>query len=239
MEPRSAPADAAADDPGTAPRQRWRLVLARPADAPQLAGRELTDTWEQALQATGLPLHRPPGRARARVAFGAPLPIGMAAERELAEVVLSEVLPAWRVREALVGWLPAGWVLVDLYDVWLGSPALAGRVSAAVYRVVVGGTTDPDAVTAAASALLAAERLPRNRIKGGSSVAYDLRPLLAEVGVLDPGPPVVLRVRTRIHPELGTGRPEEVLAALADRLGTSLAPLSIVRERLILADEAG
>jgi hypothetical protein len=227
----------AAGEPGTVPRQRWRLVLARPADAPQLAGRELTDAWEQAMEATGLPLHRPAGRARARVAFGAPLPIGMAAERELAEVVLSEVLPAWRVRGGLVGTLPAGWVLVELYDVWLGSPALAGRVNGAVYRVVVDGTQDPDAVAAAASALLAAERLPRNRIKGGSSVAYDLRPLLVGVGVLDPGPPVVLRVRTRIHPELGTGRPEEVLAALADRLGTLLPPLSIVRERLVLADD--
>jgi hypothetical protein len=231
--------DVAAGEPGTGPRQRWRLVLARPADLPQLAGRELTDAWEQAIEATGLPLHRPAGRARARVAFGAPLPIGMAAERELAEVVLSEVLPTWRVREGLIGTLPAGWVLVELYDVWLGSPALAGRVNGAVYRVMVGGTPDPDAVAAAASAVLAAERLPRNRIKGGSSVAYDLRPLLVGVGVLDPGPPVVLRVRTRIHPELGTGRPEEVLGALADRLGTSLAPLSIVRERLILADDPG
>jgi hypothetical protein len=161
----------------------------------------------------------------------------MAAERELGEVVLSAVLPVWRVRDALIGRLPAGWRLVDLYDVWLGSPALAGRVIGAEYRVMVDGTVDPDAVAAAASALLAAERLPRNRLKGGSTVAYDLRPLLADIEVLDPGPPVVLRVRTRIHPELGTVRPEEVLAALADRLGCPLAPGSIVRERLILADE--
>jgi radical SAM-linked protein len=236
---RSAPAEEPIGEPPSPPRQRWRLVLARSADATQLAGRELTDAWEQAIEATGLPLHLGAGRSRTRVALGAPLPVGMAAERELAEVVLSEVLPVWRVRDALIGRLPAGWRLVDLYDVWLGSPALAGRVSGAVYRVVVDGTADPDAVATAASALLAAERLPRNRLKGGSSVAYDLRPLLAEIGVVDPGPPVVLRVRTRIHPELGTGRPEEVLAALADRLGCSMTPVSIVRERLILADEPG
>jgi hypothetical protein len=227
----------AAGELSAPPRQRWRLVVARSADAPRLAGRELADAWEAAIEATGLPLHRPAGRARARVAFGAPLPIGMAAERELGEVVLSAVLPVWRVRDALIGRLPAGWRLVDLYDVWLGSPALAGRVIGAEYRVMVDGTVEPDAVAAAASALLAAERLPRNRLKGGSTVAYDLRPLLADIEVLDPGPPVVLRVRTRIHPELGTGRPEEVLAALADRLGCPLAPGSIVRERLILADE--
>ena len=153
--------------------------------------------------------------------------------------MLAAVLPVWRVRDALIGSLPAGWRLVDLYDVWLGSPALAGRVTGAVYRIVADGASNADAVAAAASALLHAERLPRTRLKGGSSVAYDLRPLLAEIAVLDPGPPLVLRVQTTIHPERGSGRPEEVLAALADWLGSPLALESIVRERLILADELG
>jgi hypothetical protein len=165
--------------------------------------------------------------------------LGAAAERELADIFLTERLPVWRVHDALHDGLPAGWTLVDLYDVWVGGPPLAGRVIAADYRIVVDGSVDADAVAAAASALLVAEQLPRNRLKGGSSVAYDLRPLLADIEVLEPGPPLVLRVRTRIHPELGTGRPEEVLTAIADRLGRPLAPRSIVRERLILADEPG
>ena len=45
-----------------------------------------------------------PGRGRAvaaRISFGAPLPVGMAAEGELIDVVLTERWPAWRVREAL------------------------------------------------------------------------------------------------------------------------------------------
>jgi hypothetical protein len=44
-------------------------------------------------------------------------------------------------------------------------------------------------------------------------------------------------VRTRIHPELGTGRPEEVVAALGDRLGRALEARTVVRERLILAED--
>ena len=55
---------------------------------------------------------------------------------------------------------------------------------------------------------------------------------------MDFGPPVVLRIETRIHPERGSGRPEEVVGALADNLGQPLAPKAIARERLILADEA-
>ena len=65
-------------------------------------------------------------------------------------------------------------------------------------------------------------------------MAYDLRPLLIDVSV-EPSPPPIVRTRTRFHPELGTGRPEEVLGALADRFGAPLAARSIVREGLVLA----
>lgn len=83
----------------------------------------------------------------------------------------------------------------------------------------------------------AAERLPRERVKGGATVRYDLRPLLLDVSVGDPGPPLLVRARTRFHPVLGTGRPEEVVAALGDQAHVSLVTRSVVRERLILADE--
>ena len=44
-------------------------------------------------------------------------------------------------------------------------------------------------------------------------------------------------MRTRIHPELGTGRPDEVVAALSDEAAAPLAIEGIVRRRLLLADE--
>jgi hypothetical protein len=40
----------------------------------------------------------------------------------------------------------------------------------------------------------------------------------------------------RHDPEKGVGRPEEVLAALGERVGTALGTASLVRERLVLAD---
>ena len=225
--------------PGAAPtvaRQRWRLVVARSSDAPSLAGRDLTDAWELALDGSGLPIHRPTGRVRARVAFGAPLPATMAAERDLLDLSLTELTPAWLVRDRLTDHLPTGWRLVDLHDVWLGAPALAGQVAAADYRIDL-GVADRATVAAAAEALLAATELPRERPKGASTVRYDLRPLLIDVRVADPGPPLHLHARTRFHPVLGIGRPEEVVAALAAAAGTPLDVGSVVRERLILADE--
>ncbi len=83
----------------------------------------------------------------------------------------------------------------------------------------------------------AARSLFRTRDKGGSSIRYDLRPLLESIEVVDGGPAVVLRVRTRFDPQLGNGRPEEVVAALADELSHDLVIEEIVRERVILSGE--
>lgn len=230
------PIDVVREPPPPPPRQRWRLVLARSADAPALAGRDLADAWDAALDASGLPVFRAPGKVRARLAFGAPIPVDLVAEQELADILLTELLPVWQVREALLAHLPAGWRLLDLHDVWLAGQALAGQVAAADYRIDV-GAADPKAIGAAIETVLGARELPRQRQKGGSAVTYDLRPLLVGLGVADAGPPVLLRTRTRFHPVLGTGRPEEVVAALGDAAAMPLVIGSVVRERLVLADE--
>jgi hypothetical protein len=123
-----------------------------------------------------------------------------------------------------------------VFDVWLGGPPLAGRVVAADYRIELEGAVDVEALARAAIELLAAGNVPREREKGERRVRYDLRPLLIDVRVEDGEPPIV-RARTRFHPELGTGRPEEVVGALADRLESPLVMRSIVRERLLLDED--
>ena len=178
------------------------------------------------------------GAGRARIAFAAPLPAAAAGEAELAEVWLLERLPLWRVREGLADRLPAGHRWVAAEDVWLGAPALAGRVVAADWRIEVGELDGAvrQSVADAARALLAAPTLPRTRLKGTTEKRYDLRPLLADVGVVGGPGPAALRIRTRFDPEAGSGRPEEVVAALAEAAGCPLEVAATVRERLLLAD---
>ena len=132
---------------------------------------------------------RPPGRihgcrpaASPRV-VRAPLPLGIAAEAELIDVVLVERLPTWRVREALIGQLPDGWSLVDLYDVWPAGPPLAGRVVAADYRIVAEGSARGESVEDAARRMRASATLPRDRSRGAETVRYDLRPLIVDLVV--------------------------------------------------------
>jgi uncharacterized protein DUF2344 len=221
------------------PCQRWRLAFRREAGAAGESPRDFVPDWLDRLTATGLPLaSRGAGRVRTSLALGAPLPLGMAAERELADLLLAERLPAWQVRGAVTQALPRGCDLVELCDVWLGEPPLAGAIVGADYRVTLAPDGDPGTgiVSGAVEALIAETSLPRVREKGGREVAYDLRPLVGGLEVIG-GPPTVLRVRARFDPERGSGRPEEVLAALSDRLGRPVVAAQTVRERLLLAED--
>ena len=239
-EPRPAPdaAPDAAPPPPAEARQRWRLTFSRLAagEGETPAGREYIALWEAALAESGLPVAISEA-GRYRFALGAPLPARTVGRAELADLWLTERLPAWRVREGLERVLPGGHALAALDDVWPGAPALAGRVAAADYRVTLASSVDADAIAAAAGRLLAAERLPRERAKGGGVKTYDLRPLLISIDTAVEEERVVVRIRSRIHPELGSGRPEEVIAALSDELGTALDAVETVRERLLLLDE--
>ncbi|MBI2763145.1 MAG: DUF2344 domain-containing protein [Chloroflexi bacterium] len=232
------------------PRQRWRLGYGRSANAPRLAQRDQNDAWEQSLVGSGLPVAGldldPP---RPRIVFAAPIGVGVAAEHELADLFLTDRRSVAEVREALELHMPAGHSLTGLHDVWLGAPPLPGRVEAADYRARIAtddGSRQPDAMVDlavlrhAAVGLLAAGHLPRTRHKGGRVVAYDLRPLIARVDVrgvtvsLEDGAIAELCVRVRFDSERGVGRPEDVLAAIADSAGVQLLIVSLVRERIVL-----
>jgi len=192
--------------------------------------------------ASGLPVAGLDGpRARPRFAVAAPLGATVPGEAELLDIWLTERLPRWRVREALLAALPACHALVDLYDVWLGEAPLPGRVSASVYRAALEPVADAAAVRRAAVALLAETALPRTRKKGEATVAYDLRPFIEAIDIEGGGAvagvaaTMIVRMTLRHDPERGVGRPEELLAALSERSGVGLAARSLVRERLVLA----
>jgi radical SAM-linked protein len=221
--------------PAREPVQRWRLVLTRGVLGAESGQREQLAAWERALAGSGLPVvgldATPP---KPRFAPAAPLSGSIPGEAELADVWLTERVPAWRVRERIEASLPDGYALVEAYDVWLGAPALPGQVSASVYRATfVPGAVDAGALQPAVDALLRADALPRERHKGTTTVSYDLRPFLDSLAVDERGGCV--RMTLRHDPERGIGRPEEVLAALGEQLGSGLEPASLVREGLVLA----
>jgi radical SAM-linked protein len=201
-----------------------------------VSSRDASAAWEAAVLASGLPVHVVGGTPpRPRLLFAAQLPANASAEADLADLILVDRLPVADVRERLAPRLPPGHELLDLYDVWLGAPALPGCVVAADWRVTFTKPPEPARLASACADLLASSSLPRERLRGGVRSPYDLRPLLGDVAPAG-DLPATLRIRTRVHPERGVGRPDEVVAALAERLGEPLVVVALVRERVILAD---
>ncbi|HEX8939958.1 MAG TPA: TIGR03936 family radical SAM-associated protein [Candidatus Limnocylindrales bacterium] len=210
-------------------RQRWRLVFRRGEEARFLAHLDAVKLWERAFRRGRVPIAATEGfNPRPRLVFAAPLPLGMLGEHELADLVLSERLTLPDLRGRLRRDLPLGYELVELHDDWLGAPSLASQLVAADYRLLVAGASRAE-LRAAAEALLDADRIDRERRREAKAVAYDLRPLVLELDVLEPtgdgsalpgvdAPPVVVRTRLRHRQDEGIGRAEEVVAALAEAL---------------------
>ena len=224
--------------PSAEPRQRWRLTFARGPDPTRTAHRDLATDWLARLRAVGLSLASG-GRARQPLSFAASLPVGIAAERELADLVLADRLPVSAARAAVVASLPPGLQLLDVHDVWLGEPPIAAAVGGADYRLTLGdgdARVGAEQLASAARALLAEPSIPWLRSRGGGMVDVDLRPLLERIELVGERP-LSLGIRVRIHPERGSGRPDEIVGALAKRLGRELEIEEIVRERVLLADE--
>ncbi len=219
--------------------QRWRVVYRRGPGARDLAQRAELEAWESALAQTRLPVATTGGaHARPRLAMPPPLPAGLTAERELLDLHLVERRPSAEVRERLVAVLPTDHALVDLFDVWVGAPPLPAVVVAADYVITIETAASPDRVATAVGALLRAGRLARVRRRGDRETEYDLRPFLLGLSLDEPSPAgVTLRMRLGSHPEQGTGRPDEVVAALADELAEAAAILGGTRTRIWTADE--
>jgi radical SAM-linked protein len=213
----------------TEARQRWRIVFGRDEEARYLAHLDAVRLWERAFRRAGIPIASSEGFSpRPKLVFGAPLPLGMLAEHELADLFLSERLTRADVRTRLAEAMPRGYRLIDLADEWVGAPALATQLTVADYRLTLLGAA-ADRLGGAVDRLLAAESLPRERLREKKVARYDLRPLLLELKASpadapDGGPVALVWMRLRHSQERGTGRPEEVVAALADALGMAVAP---------------
>lgn len=171
--------------------------------------------------------------------FGAPLPLGMVVDQDQFDLWLTALRSLPEVRAAVSAAFAPGYRLSDIYDVWLGAPALPASVVGAEYLVDVSTELTSDDLRLAVTRLLAASRLPRERTKGSGVVAYDLRPLIAGIDVRTmPAGTTTLHVEVRFDPALGSGRPEEVVAALAAVANGSISALGTRRSRLILAKNA-
>jgi hypothetical protein len=94
------------------------------------------------------------------------------------------------------------------------SPALQSLRAGAEYHAIVAWDGIASELEKRMSELMGAERLLRTRDRKGEAIEYDLRPLVERVWLVGrTGDQWVVGMRLCVGPE-GSGRPDEVLAAL-------------------------
>ena len=213
--------------------QRLRLRFARDESLKYLPHLDLMRAWERALRRAEVPVAYSEGFSpRPRLALAAPLPVGVTSEGELLDLFLSERTAPAAVAQAVSTQLPVGLRLLGVDEVALALPSLQSALRAAEYVVEVVDPRPLDALRAAIADLLAQDRLEWEHRREQEVRRYDLRALILSLGIDGKsGDRVALRMRLRAD-EQGSGRPEQVTAAL----GIAEPPLRVQRVRLEVAE---
>lgn len=209
--------------------QRLRVTFSRGEEIKYITHLDLTRTLERVLRRAEIPVSYSEGFSpHAQIALAAPLPVGTTGEAELLDVFLSERLSPAQFLERLTGQLPPGLTVNSVEEVGLTLPALQADVRWADYEVDLPGSADE--ATAAVDRFLAAETVPWEHKREDEVRQYDIRAQVQDVAVAPVnGTGVRLRMRLK-NDNTGSGRPEQVVAALGLQ-----PPSRILRKRLVLS----
>lgn len=194
--------------------QRLRVTFTRGEELKYITHLDLMRFWERTLRRAGVPIAYTEGFSpHPQISLAAPLPVGTTSDQELMDVFLSERLAPREFIERVCSQLPAGALVRSVEEVGLGLPALQSEVRWADYEVDVPAGEAPDAGDAV-ERFLAAESIPWEHRREEKVRSYDLRALVQSIDVLRHEDGIVrLRMRLR-NDQTGSGRPEQVVAAL-------------------------
>ncbi|MDP2857307.1 MAG: TIGR03936 family radical SAM-associated protein, partial [Bacillota bacterium] len=191
---------------------------------------DLMRLWERVLRRAKLPLGFSEGFSpHPRLALATPLPVGVTAAAEWMEVYLCRRVSPRYFLEHVQPQLPAGIGISQVGEAPIGAPSLQSQVRQAEYRVDVECSMTQREIEDRIAGLLAEKTLPILRHRPGGAKSLDLRALVQEVWVeaLEGGR-CRLGMLLRTDP-LGSGRADEVVAALG-----LVEPLFMHRVRLVL-----
>ena len=188
--------------------------------------------FERALRRTGLPLRMSEGfHPKPRIAFPAPLGVGIESTDEVMEFDLAEWAHPADIERRLPGQLPEG---IRLLSVKLGAPGQAARAAGAAYRIRLSEDLLRDQRLSQASldSLMARENIPADRIRKRKPKTVNIRPFITSLRRDNEA--IILHVKA--GPE-GSTRPEEVLEALGVDVESCRSRCRMIRTRVALAGE--
>jgi radical SAM-linked protein len=216
--------------------QRLRVAFCKGPEMRYISHLDLARVWERLLRRADAPLAYSLGfNPHPRLFFAAALPLGFASRGELLDVLLAERVDTLAFAKRLQAQLLAGLQLLSVTEVPLELPSLPSQVVAAEYEAWVVSQDGPQAMQARLDQFLAAAEIPwrRERPTGGRN--YDLRPLVQSLRLVRRSADVYVMAMRLQADQKGTGRPDEVLAAL----GLTEGVQSIERVKLLLCAWCG
>lgn len=210
--------------------QRLRVIFSKGAELKYISHLDLLRVWERALRRAQVPLAYSEGfNPRPKLFFAAALAVGCTGRAEMLDLLLEHRVGLYGFASAVKEEMPRGLRLGSVSEVELTLPVLPSQVVAAEYKVRAQTGETRDAVQARLDRLLAAESIPRQRERPDGVRSYDLRPLIQDLrlaGLHRDAAIIQMRLQADAR---GTGRPDEVMAAL----GMLDTILSIERTQII------
>jgi radical SAM-linked protein len=211
--------------------QRLRIKFSRGPELKFISHLDIVRLWQRAFNRAGIEIAYSTGfTPHPRISLAAPLPLGVTSEAELMDIFcLRGVAPHFFV-SAVNQQLPPGMTVDKVYPMAFDLPSLQASISLAEYRVEVDAGKGPEDIKKALDTMLAMPHLPWQHQRDTGPHHYDLRALIDDLWVIEWKPPAgILGMRLRCDSS-GSGRPEQVTAAL----GFIHRPQSIHRTQLIM-----
>jgi radical SAM-linked protein len=211
--------------------QRLRIKFSRGEEIKFISHLDIVRLWQRAFSRAGIEIAYSTGfTPHPRIALAAPLPLGVTSESELMDIFCIKGVAPHFFSSAVNQQLPPGMTVDKVYPISFDLPSLQSQISHAEYRVEVDAGKGPEDIKPALDKMLALEHLPWQHMRDTGPHQYDLRALIDDLWVIKWEPPVgVLGMRLRCDSN-GSGRPEQVAAAL----GFDQRPHSIHRTQIIL-----
>ena len=211
--------------------QRLRIRFCRGQEVGFISHLDIMRLWQRALHRAGVSLAYSEGFSpHPRISLAAPLPVGVTSEAELMDIICAKwVSPHW-FTAGVSQQLPPGIEILQVYQIALTMPSLQSQVRYAEYRVEVETDKEQGDIESAVTGLLSMKHLPWHHQRDTGRRSYDLRALIDDLWLIDRHHPyATIGMRLRCD-NSGSGRPEQVAAAL----GFALYPQLIHRTKLIL-----
>ena len=209
---------------------RIRITFAKNGALRYVGHLDLHKMWERVTRRAGLSLAYSQGfHPSPKIQLAAALPLGFSSRCELVDLWVEGETDLAQLPGTLQEAVPPGLRILNVAEVEEKSPPLQTQILSAEFEAVLPGDKNVSELGKKLSTMLQTDSLPRER----RGKAYDLRPLIEELKLIDPDadghPRLFMRLSAR---EGATGRPEEVL----DALGLPLDGIHTERTRLIFKE---